>query len=121
VPVIPRKVKHRTAHHHIRHPIGKRHLLDHTNLKVFLWQSSLERRRQLANMRNPFGILIESKNLTPLTQQMNKIPPISASRVENPHVRRDIPTQNLIEHVDIDLPKLLLHAQPHSTTILTHI
>src|ERR1700679_4214250 len=119
--VIPRKVKHRTAHHHIGHSVGKRHLLDRPNLKISLRQSRLKRRRQLAYMPNAFGICIHSKYLTPLTQQIDKISPIAASRIKHPHTRRDIPSQNLIEHVDIDLPELLLNAQPRPASFLIHI
>jgi len=121
MPVIPSKVKHRTTHHHIRHSIGKRHLLDRPNLKISLRQSRLKRRRQLAHMPNAFGICIQSKHLTPLTQQIDKISPIPASRIENPHTRPDIPSQNLIEHIDIDLPELLLNAQPRPASFLIHI
>jgi hypothetical protein len=61
-------------------------------------------------MLNCVGILIQGEYLAPLAQKMYQISPVPASSVENAHIRRDVPAQNLIEYVDINLPKLLLNA-----------
>jgi hypothetical protein len=52
-----------------------------------------------------------------LAQQMHQISPISGSSVKHTHSCCDVPSQNLIEYVNIDLSKLLLNAETHSATI----
>src|SRR5271165_7551365 len=62
-------------------------------------------------MFNPISIRVEREYLAPLAQQMHQIAPVPTSSIEHTHTWRDIPAQNLIEHVDINLPKLLLDAE----------
>ncbi len=61
-------------------------------------------------MLNTVGIRVQREYLAPLAQQMYQISPVPTSSVEHTHTRCDIPAQNLIEYVDINLPKLLLNA-----------
>jgi predicted small metal-binding protein len=63
----------------------------------------------LANVLNPFGILIHCEYLTAFAQQMHEVAPIAASGVEHTHTRRDVSSQNLIENIDINLPELFLN------------
>jgi hypothetical protein len=59
---------------------------------------------------NPFGILIQGKDFASFAQQMHEVAPVAASSIEYTHARRNVSPQNLIEHVDINLPELLLNA-----------
>jgi hypothetical protein len=56
-------------------------------------------------------------NFETLSQQIDKVSAVSTSGVKNAHAWRDVSTQNLIENVDIDLPKDLLNTQSHSNII----
>src|SRR6266702_1852593 len=49
-----------------------------------------------------------SKYLIPLEQQVGNVAPTAATRIDHSHPWRDIPPQDLVEQIDIDLPKLLL-------------
>jgi hypothetical protein len=40
---------------------------------------------------------------------MHQVPPVSAARVQHSHIGGDIPAQNLVKNINVDLPKLLLH------------
>jgi hypothetical protein len=40
---------------------------------------------------------------------MHEIPAVSASGVQHGHIGGNVPAQNLIENINVDLPKLLLH------------
>lgn len=61
-------------------------------------------------MLNTGGIHVQREYLAPLAEEMYQIAPVSASSIKNAHIRCDVPSQNLIEYVDINLSKLLLHA-----------
>jgi hypothetical protein len=62
-------------------------------------------------MFNPIGIRVECKYLATFTQQMDQVAPVPTSGIQHPHTRGDVPAQDLIEHVDINLSKLLLDAE----------
>jgi len=67
-------------------------------------------------------IRIHREHLAPFAQKVNQVPPIPAPRVEHPHPRRNVPAQNLIEYVNINLPELFLNRQRHcSTAFVKHI
>jgi hypothetical protein len=51
-----------------------------------------------------------------LAQQVDQVPPVTASGIEHSHARCNIPAQNLVEDIDIDLPELLLYAQGQRDT-----
>ena len=108
---IPRKVQHRIADHHIRKSIRKRHRLDSANPKILRWQRRRQNSRQLPHMLDAFSIRIQRKHLAALAQKMHQIAPVAAARIQNPHTRSNISTQNLVKDVNIDLPKLLLNVQ----------
>jgi hypothetical protein len=110
MPFVARKVKHRTADHHICKAIRKRHPLDWTYPEILRGQSRPERGRQLPNMLNTRGVRVQREYLAPLAQQMHQVSSIPASSVEHTHIRCDVSAKNLIEYVDIDLAKLLLNA-----------
>ena len=67
-------------------------------------------------MVNRVGICVQCEYLAPLAQQMYKISSVAASRVENAHIRSDVSAQNLIEYIDINLPKLILNTKRQSVT-----
>jgi hypothetical protein len=52
---------------------------------------------------------------------MHQVSSVPASRVEHAHTRRDVPAQNLVEHIDIDLPELLLNRQRHSSILANYL
>ena len=56
------------------------------------------------------GVRVQREYLAPLAQQVHQISSVPTSSVEHTHTRCDIPSQNLIEYIDIDLPELLLNA-----------
>ena len=114
---VPCKVENRVADHHIRKPIGKRHLFNQTNLKVFRRQSSLKRSRKPADMFNSRRIRVHRKYFAPLAQKMHQVSPVPASGVEHAHAGRDVSSQDLIEHVNINLPELFLNGQRHFATV----
>ena len=66
-------------------------------------------------MFNALDVRIERKHLAAFAQQMHQVPSISAARIQNPHSRRNVPPQNLIENVNVDLPELLpqVHSRRH--------
>jgi hypothetical protein len=103
-------VKHSVAENYLREAIGKRHLLDRSHLEVFRGQSGLERCGQLADVLHAFGILVECKYFTACAQQIDEVATITASGVQHTHAWRNVPAQNLIEYVDIDLAELVLDA-----------
>src|ERR1700719_1304299 len=110
MPLIARKVKHRTADHHICKRIRKRHPLDWSYPEILRGQSRPKRGGQLPNMLDTCSIRVQREYLAALAQQMHQVSPIPASGVEHTHIRCDVSAQNLIEYVDIDLAKLLLNA-----------
>jgi len=65
--------------------------------------------RQAVEMRNAVRICIHYKYLAPLTKQMHEVPAVSASGVQHRHIGGNVSAQNLIENINVDLPKLLLH------------
>ena len=62
-------------------------------------------------MLDALRIRVQREDLAAFAQQMNQVAPVTAAGVENPHARQDIPTQYLIEDVDIDLPELFLNGK----------
>ena len=116
VPVIASKVKHGIAEHHIRKPVGKRHIVERAHLEVLREQSGLKRGGQLADVLHARGILVDREDLATFAQQVNEVAPVSASGVKHAHAGLNVAAQDLIEDIDIDLAELLLNAQGHSTT-----
>jgi hypothetical protein len=72
-------------------------------------------------MLNAGRISVQRENLAPFAQQMHQVSSVPASRVEHAHTRRDVPAQNLVEHIDIDLPELLLNRQRHSSILANYL
>jgi hypothetical protein len=58
---------------------------------------------------------IYGKHLAPFAQQVDKVAPIPASRIQYAHPACNVAPQDLVEDVDIDLSKLLLNVQRHSS------
>ena len=114
--VIPREVEHGGTDHHIGEPIGERHPLDGANLKILRRQPRLQRCGQTAHVVDSFGILIQREYLAPFAQQVDQVAPVAASGIEHAHAGRNVPAQNLIEDIDIDLAELLLNVQGHNDT-----
>lgn len=104
------KMKDRIADHHIGQSVREGHLLNQSCLKVIRRQASRKRRRKLTKMLDRLGRFIDRKDLAALAQEMHEISSISAAGIENPHVRGDVSSQDLIEDVNIDLPELFLNA-----------
>jgi hypothetical protein len=56
------------------------------------------------------AIRVQGKDLAPFAQQMHQVTSVPTAGIEYTHTRCDIPAQDLIEHVDVNLPKLFLDA-----------
>src|ERR1035438_8137697 len=65
------------------------------------------------------GVGIQRKYLEAFSKQMHQISPVAASCVKDAHAGWNVPPQNLIEDIDINLPELLLNGHLHRVTILT--
>ena len=115
--LISSEVKYRVTDHDIDKGIWEGDLLNGSNLKIFYRESSPQRSGKPSYMLYTIAVLVECKYLAAFAQQVDQITPISASSIKNPHSRCDVPSQNLIEYVNIDLSKLLLNAKTHSATI----
>ncbi len=63
-------------------------------------------------MGDALGIGVEGKNIAALAQQVDQVSTVSAAGIENPHLRRDVAAQDLVEDVDVDLAELVLQAHP---------
>jgi len=118
---IPRKVHHRVADHHVCKPAGEQHLLDLPHLEVFVRQSRRQRGSELAHMLNGGRIGVKREHLAPFAEKMHQVSPVTASRVKHTHSRRDVPAQNLVEHINIDLTELFLDRQRHLSILVKHI
>ncbi len=60
-------------------------------------------------MRDPLRIRIQRKDLAAVTQQIHQVPAVAAASVEHAHIGRNIPAQNLVKDVNVDLAKLFLN------------
>src|ERR1700733_10163446 len=69
-------------------------------------------------MLHAIAVRVQGKDLAALAQQMHQVAPITASGIQHPHSARNIPAKDLIEDINIDLPKLLPKIQRHTLTIL---
>jgi hypothetical protein len=85
-------------------------------LEILSGQARHERSRQLSYVVYALGIRIKSEHLTPRAKQMNEVSSIAAPCIEHAHAGADIAAQDLVEHVDINLAELFLHAQCHAAT-----
>jgi hypothetical protein len=65
-------------------------------------------------MLNAVGIRVEREYFASLAQQVYQISPVPTSGIEHTHILRDVPAQDLVENVNINLPKLLLNIQRNS-------
>jgi hypothetical protein len=110
-------VKHRVTDHNIGKAIRKGHVLNGPDPKVICRESGSERSRKLSNMLNAIAVQIERKDLATLAEQVHQIAPEPASGVQNTHARRDVPSQNLIKNIDVNLSEPLLNAQDHASII----
>src|SRR5882757_6704290 len=70
-------------------------------------------------MLDTIAISIDGEDLATLSQQMHKVATIPASRIQHTHSRRDVPPEDLIEDIDVNLSKLFLNVQCHAVTIPT--
>ena len=72
-------------------------------------------------MRDALGVRVQRKDLAALAQQVHQVSAIAAAGVEHPHLRGDIPAQNLVEDVDVDLAELFLKTHNRSRPLrFTH-
>ena len=69
-------------------------------------------------MLNALGIRVQREDLVSFAQQMYQVSPVATSSVEHAHTRCDVPSQDLVEYVNVDLPKLFLNAWRHRATLL---
>ena len=65
-------------------------------------------------------IRIHCEDLTSFPEEMDKVPSVPATSVEDTHPGRDISSQDLIEDVDIDLAELLLHVHRNLSHCHSH-
>jgi hypothetical protein len=102
-------VKNGAAHHDVGKVIGKIHLLDRANAKVRCRQVWGKLRSQGSHVLNTLRICIDCEDLASFAEEMHKVSSVPATSVEDTHPGCDISSQDLIEDVDINLSKLLLH------------
>ncbi|MFP5233025.1 MAG: hypothetical protein ACLGQX_10430 [Acidobacteriota bacterium] len=53
-------------------------------------------------------IYINAEHLATMAHQVNQVPSRARAGIQHAHRRGDVPAQNLIEEVNVDLAKLLL-------------
>jgi hypothetical protein len=105
---VTRKMKHCIADHHIRKSIRERHLFDEADVEILPGQPGHEGRGELADMVDTGGIRVHGEDFATLAKQMHQVASIPASGVDHAHSGCDVATQNLIEHINIDLAELFL-------------
>ncbi len=104
-------MENRVANHDIGKLGWERHFLDEADSEILRRQPGIERSSELANVVNSRGIRVDCKHLTAFAKQVNEVPAISASGVENARALVDVSAEDLIEYVDIDLAELILNGQ----------
>ena len=57
-----------------------------------------------AARRHSSRVRVHPKHLVPFAQQIDQVPPAAASRVHQPHPRRNVPAQNLVEQIYVICP-----------------
>jgi hypothetical protein len=102
------KVQDRIADHHIGEPSREIHCFDSAYLEIPIGKLWSKHCSQVPHVLHSVRVGVQSEDFTALAQQVDQVAPIPTSSVEHAHSRRDISAQNLIEHIDIDLPELLL-------------
>ena len=112
--LISSEVKHRAADHNIGKAIWERHPLNSANLETVCWKSGPKGSGQLPHMLHSFSIWVERKHLAAFTQKMYEVPSIATSGIKNAHSRCDVPSQNLVENINVNVSKLLLNAECHA-------
>jgi hypothetical protein len=111
--LISSEVKHGTRDYGICKAIWKRHPVNSANLEVFCRQSGANRSGQAPHMLHSFGVHVEREHLAAFTKKIDEISSIATSGIENAHARCEVPAQNLVEDIDVNLSKLLLKAESH--------
>lgn len=107
--LISSEVKYRVTDHNIGKGIWEGHVFNGSNLKVFYGESGSQRNGKPPYVLYTIAVQINCKYLAAFAQEMDQIAPISASSVKNTHSRRNISSQNLIENINVNMPKLLLN------------
>lgn len=115
--LISSEVKYRATDDNIDKGVREGYLFNGSNLKIFCRESSSQRSGKPSYVLYAIAVLIECKYLAAFAQQMDQIAPISASSIKNTHSRCDVPSQNLIEDINVDMSKLLLNIQCHAFII----
>ncbi len=115
--LISSEVKYRVTDHNIDKSIRERDLFDGSNLKVFCRESRSQRSGKPSYVLYAIAVQVERKDLAAFAQEMDQVAPIPASSIENTHSRFDIPSENLIEDVNVNLSKLLLNIPCHALII----
>src|SRR5580692_11182303 len=60
-------------------------------------------------MLDALRVRVQRIHFATFPQQIHQVAPIPTPGVEHLHPRRDISAQNLVEHINIDLPELFLN------------
>jgi hypothetical protein len=107
--LISSEVKYRATDHNVGKGIWEGNSLNGSNLKVVCRESGSERSGELSYMLNAIAIQIECKDLATFTQEVYQVAPVPTASIKNAHSRRDVPAQNLIENIDVNVSKLLLN------------
>src|ERR1700691_2536698 len=108
--LISSEVKYGVTDHNIGEGIWEGHPLNGPNLKVICRESSSKRSGKLSYMLNAIAVQIECEDLATFAEQVYEVAPVPTSSIQNTHSRRDVPSQNLIENIDVNLSKPLLNA-----------
>lgn len=99
------EVKHRAAEHDIERPVGPTQAIEgfvaHPNLRLI----GATRRHERADRRNGAGIGVHRMNAYALLQQEHQVASAATARVEHSVISPDVPSEELIEHIDVDVAK----------------
>jgi hypothetical protein len=106
--LVSSEVKYGATDHNVGKGVREGHPFNGSNLEIVCREPGPERSGELSYMLDAVAVQIECKDLATLAQQMYQVAAVSTSGVENTHSRRDVPSQNLIKNIDVDLSKLLL-------------
>ena len=115
---VTREMENRVANHDVGKLAREGHCFDEADSEILRRQPGIERSSELANVVNSRGVRVDCKHLAAFPKQVNEIPAISATGVENARALVDVSAEDLIEYVDIDLAELVLYGQRRVSVFL---
>lgn len=107
-------MQHCGTNHRIRKLIWERHALNRARQEALGPAMCIQLCGQLLHLRHRRRVRIHAVNVPALAQQIRQVSSLSASRIQDAHVRAQMPAQDLVEEVDIDVAELFFQAERHS-------